>query len=88
MPVSRKFVLWAMHAFNVLTLSRREVVGVVEIEAIEAPAARLPPPAALQHRGAIQARAVVVAENNFAYVTRQINIHSPARIRSLNTSRK
>ena len=49
-----------------LTLSRREVVGVVEVEAVEAPPARLPPPAALQHRGAIQARAVVVAEKNFA----------------------
>ena len=56
----------AKHPLCSLTLSRREVVGVVEIEAIEAPAARLPPPAALQHRGAIQARAVVVAEKNFA----------------------
>ena len=44
------------------TLSRREVVGVVEIEAVESSSARLPPPAALEHRGAVQARAVIVAE--------------------------
>jgi hypothetical protein len=34
---------------------------VVEVEAVEAPSARLPPPAALQHGGAVEAGPVVVS---------------------------
>ena len=43
------------------TLSGREVLRIGQVDAVESSAARLPPPAALQHGRAVQARTVVVS---------------------------
>lgn len=49
---------------SILTLPRSEVLRVVQIEPIESSSAGLPPPAALQHRRAVQRGSIVVSVIN------------------------